>query len=56
MSKKQEALCDKGCFNCKFPDCIYDGLDANDYAETSARDKILTQTPEQKKLAAQKRA
>ena len=56
MSKKQEALCDKDCFNCKFPDCIYDGLDANDYAETSARDKILTQTPEQKKLAAQQRA
>ena len=48
--------CDKDCFNCKFEDCIYDELDAVDYAESSRLDKELTQTAEQKKLAAQQRA
>lgn len=56
MTKKQASVCDKDCFNCKFPDCIYEGLDAQDYRESSARDKILTQTPEQKKMAAYQRA
>ena len=56
MTKKTASVCDKDCFNCKFQDCIYDALDALDYAESSARDKILTQTPKQEKLAAQQRA
>lgn len=49
-------VCDKDCFNCKFEDCIYDELDAVDYAESSRLDKELTQTAKQKKLAAQQRA
>jgi len=48
--------CDRDCFNCKFPDCIYDGMEYEDYVEQSERDKALTETPERKKLAAQKRA
>ncbi len=48
--------CDKDCFNCKFPDCIYDGMDYADYLEQAERDKDLTETPKKKKLAAQKRA
>ena len=48
--------CDKDCFNCKFPDCIYDGMEYEDYVEQSERDKALTETPERKKLAAQQRA
>ncbi|MDE6880199.1 MAG: hypothetical protein K2P20_02450, partial [Oscillospiraceae bacterium] len=48
--------CDKDCFNCKFQDCIYDGMDYADYVEQAERDKILTETPETKKRAAQWRA
>ena len=48
--------CDKDCFNCKFQDCIYDGMDYADYVEQAERDKILTETLETKKRAAQQRA
>ena len=48
--------CDRDCFNCKFPDCIYDGLEYADYVEQAERDKALTETPQKRKLAAQKRA
>ena len=48
--------CDRDCFNCKFQDCIYDGMDYADYVEQAERDKILTETPETKKRAAQQRA
>lgn len=55
-SAKRMPACDKDCFNCKFQDCIYDGLDAADCAESSTRDKELTRTSAQKKVAAQRRA
>lgn len=48
--------CDRDCFNCKFPDCIYDGLEYADYVEQAERDKALTETPQKRKLAAQRRA
>ena len=48
--------CDRDCFNCKFPDCIYDGLEYADYVEQAERDKALTETPQKRKLAAQQRA
>ena len=48
--------CDRDCFNCKFPDCIYDGMDYADYLEQAERDKDLTETPKKKKVAAQQRA
>ncbi len=48
--------CDKDCEHCKYPDCIYDGLDAEDYARSRELDRALTQSPAAKKLAAQQRA
>lgn len=48
--------CDKDCEHCQFQDCIWDGLDYEDYKELAALDKDLTRTPEQKKVAAQQRA
>lgn len=54
--KQQEPVCDKDCLNCKYPDCVYDRLDADDYREQDKRDRYLTITPEQEKVAAQKRA
>ena len=53
---RQAAPCGKDCFNCEFPECIYDRLDAEDYKQSDERDRLLTQTPQQKKLAAQQRA
>ena len=54
--RRQAAPCGKDCFNCEFPECIYDRLDAEDYKQSDERDRLLTQTPQQKKLAAQQRA
>lgn len=34
-------ICDKDCFNCPYPDCINDAMDADDYAEARGRDKLL---------------
>ena len=48
--------CNKDCEHCPFPDCTWDGLDYEDYRELEALDKDLTRTPEQKKIAARKRA
>lgn len=48
--------CDKDCFHCKHPDCIYDRLDAEDYLEQDKMDRDIYMTPEKKKFAAQKRA
>ena len=53
---RQAAPCGKDCFNCEFPECIYDRLDAEDYKQSDERDRLLTQTPQQKKVAAQQRA
>lgn len=44
--------CDRDCFNCKFPDCIYDGMEYADYVEQAERDKDLTETPKKRKVAA----
>lgn len=48
--------CDRDCFNCKFPDCIYDGMEYADYVEQAERDKDLTETPKKRKVAARQRA
>ncbi|MCI8915647.1 MAG: hypothetical protein HFF26_03135 [Oscillospiraceae bacterium] len=48
--------CDKDCEHCKYPDCVYDGLDAEDYAQSRELDRELTQSPAAKKLAAYQRA
>jgi len=48
--------CDRDCFNCKFPDCIYDGMEYADYVEQAERDKDLAETPKKRKVAAQQRA
>lgn len=49
-------VCNKDCLCCPYPDCILDGLDADDYREARARDKELFATPEQRKIAAKRRA
>ena len=51
------AVCSKDCFNCPFPDCVCDDLDAEDYRNAKEIDKLLhPQTKQQKKAAAQQRA
>lgn len=52
----KKPVCDKNCFNCRFPDCIHDGLDHEDYRQSSERDRILTRTPEQERAASRARA
>ena len=42
MKKRAGAPCDKDCFHCKFSDCIYDRLDAEDYAQSRATLHLLT--------------
>ena len=54
--KSGQSVCDKNCFQCRFSDCIYDGMEYDDYVQSAALDKELTQTAHQKKVAAQKRA
>ena len=50
-------VCNKDCFNCPFPDCVLDELDAEDYRKAKEVDDLLhPKTKQQKKLAAQKRA
>ena len=49
-------VCNKDCLRCPYPDCILDGLDADDYREARERDKELFATPERRKLAAYQRA
>lgn len=56
MRKAVSPPCDKDCKHCKFPDCVWDGLDYDDYKEQAQRDRELTSTPERVKWAAQKRA
>lgn len=48
--------CDKDCEHCKYPDCVYDGLDAEDYAQSRELDQKLTQSPATKKRVARRRA
>ena len=51
------AICNKDCFNCQYPDCVLDELDAEDYRESSQRDMALKErTDKQRKVAAQKKA
>ena len=52
MRRRKEPVCDRDCFHCKFPDCINDGMEAEDYAQSKELDRELTQTRKQKKKAA----
>ena len=54
--RRKDPPCDKDCFHCKHPDCIYDRLDADDYLEQDRTDREVRMTPEKKKVAAQQRA
>ena len=50
-------ICNKDCFNCQYPDCVLDELDAEDYRESSQRDRALKErTDKQRKAAAQQKA
>ena len=35
-----QKACDKNCFSCTYADCIYDGLDYDDYKAERERDLI----------------
>ena len=50
------SVCDKDCLHCKYPDCINDTMDHQDYIEAARRDKALFATPQSKKVAAQQKA
>lgn len=51
------AICNKDCFNCQYPDCVLDELDADDYRESSWLDREPKErTDKQRKDAAQKKA
>ena len=50
-------ICNKDCFNCQYPDCVLDELDAEDYRESSQRDRALKErTDKQRKAAARQKA
>ena len=52
-------ICNKDCFHCTFSDCIYDGMDLDDYREAAERDLALKDSEKshkQKKIAAKKKA
>ncbi len=36
-----DRVCNKDCLRCPYPDCIYDGLDADDILEQDRRDAEL---------------
>ena len=48
-------VCDRDCFNCPFPDCVLETLEAEDYRMQREAAEML-KTPEQKKIAAKQRA
>lgn len=49
-----EPVCDKNCFQCSYDDCIYDGLDQEDYQEEKQIDISLGLTKNKKSEAALK--
>lgn len=40
-SKKPLNCCKPNCFQCPYPDCLYDGMDTEDFSETNNRDYEL---------------
>ena len=50
--------CDKDCFNCPYEECIFDGVDAEDYAELAKieRELLTPKSLKEKRRAAAKRA
>ena len=50
------SVCDKDCEHCKYPDCINDTMDHEDYVEAAKRDKALLATQKSRKAAAYKKA
>ena len=49
-------ICDKDCEHCKYPDCINDTMDHEDYIEAAKRDKDLFATTQSRKRAAYQKA
>ena len=52
------SVCDRNCFECPYPDCIMDELDAEDYKEARRieREIINPRSSKQKKIAAYQKA
>ena len=48
-------VCNRDCFNCPFPDCMLETLEAEDYRMQREAAELL-KTPDQKKIAAKQRA
>jgi DNA-binding transcriptional regulator YiaG len=52
-------ICNKDCFHCTFADCVYDGMDLDDYREAAERDRSLKDSEKssrQRKIAAKQKA
>ena len=58
MSRKRDnPVCDRDCFNCRFDDCICDEMTAADYAESrKLQDFVQPKTMKEKSIAAKKKA
>ena len=51
------SVCDKNCFECRFPDCICDEMDAEDWRATREMDEYaIPKTAKQEKIAAYHKA
>lgn len=55
---KETAVCDRDCFHCKFPDCIAEGMTAEDYRDAKRIEAELLnpKSYKEKQLAAKQRA
>ena len=52
------SVCNRDCLNCLHPDCIFDGMTAEDYREIKERETnmLFPKTQKQKRIAAYKKA
>lgn len=56
---RENAVCNKDCFNCPYDDCINDELDYEDYRAQTENDKAIKDElrgEKSRKVAAQQRA
>ena len=50
------AVCARDCFNCPFPDCIVDEMDADERKAHRDMEKDLMTDPDKKRIAARNKA
>ena len=57
MKQARPPVCNRDCFRCVHPDCILDGMNAEEYRESRERNKELCEkTRQEKKIAAKQKA